>query len=1133
MAGPEPNLRDLFGEALQWRTPGEQSAYLAQACQGDVQLKARLEELLQAHREAGSFLREPSASRAATIDLPTPAEAPGAVIGPYKLLELIGEGGFGVVFLAEQTEPVRRKVALKILKPGMDTRQVVARFEAERQALAIMDHPNIAKVFDGGATASGRPYFVMELVKGVPITDFCDQNQLTPLQRLELFLPVCQAVQHAHQKGIIHRDLKPSNVLVSRHDTTPIVKVIDFGVAKALGQELTDKTLHTGIAQMVGTPHYMSPEQAGMSDLDVDTRSDIYSLGVLLYELLTGTTPFDKERFKSIGYDEMRRIIREEEPARPSTRLSTLGAAATTVSANRGSEPRRLTALVRGELDWIVMKALEKDRNRRYESANAFAADVQRHLAGEAVLAVPPSAGYRVRKFVRRNKRALATMALLGLMLMALVGAVTGSIGWMVREEATRAAQVKHEVDVILTEARELSANGKWLAARAAIERAQVLLAGKGANDEQRQQAEELLKDLRMAERLESIRLQRPAIVGRRFDSAESDSDYATAFRDYGIDVEALAANEAGEQIRPRAIQTELIAALDDWAMVRRGRPAPARFGWEHLLAVAQQAELDSWRNQLRFALARGELETLKELAASPEVDKLRDPTLVHLAGALKQLGAVSDAVILLRHAQRKRSGDLWINHQLGSCLMDLTPPRPDEAIQYYMAAVALRPTSPGARVNLGLALDAKGAQNEAIAAYRDALDLDPHCVEAHGNLGNALAVTGQLDKAIDAIHEALRLEPNSAVSYYSLGKVFNAQRRNDASIAAYETAIRLKQDFAEAHTNLGIGLSAKGLPDEAIDHYREALRHKHYLPQAHLNLGLELEAKGEARAAMDAYRNALRHKPDHPYRDYAEPYYRLAHKLQVNKELGDAEAAYREAIRHDPDYAEAYCNLGLLLQKKDQFTDALEAVRRGHALGLKRPAWPHPSADWVRLLAWQADLDSRLPAVLSGAARAVDADDQVALASFCTGRKQLHANSARLYAEAFSARPELAESLEKAHRYNAACAAALAGCGLGKDADKLDGQQRAELRSQALAWLQADLKTWARLLDQEPGTAKSAVSAAQSLEHWLVDTDFAGVHRPEALGKLSEMERQAWQHLWDDVASLLARARAKTTLKK
>src|SRR5262245_17223146 len=311
MQDASPEMLSIFAGAIERRSLGERAAFLDTACGADVGLRLRIEALLRAHEEAGGFLRDrtEAGDPVATVDQPN-SEGPGTVISSYKLLEQIGEGGFGVVFMAEQTEPVRRKVALKVLKPGMDNRQVVARFEAERQALAIMDHPHIAKVFDGGATPSGRPYFVMELVKGVPITEFCDQNQLTPRRRLELFAAVCRAVQHAHQKGIIHRELKPTHVLVSRHDTTPTVKVIDFGVAKALGQELTDKMLFTGIAQMIGTPLYMSPEQAGMSDLDVDTRSDVYSLGVLLYELLTGTTPFTKERFQRAAYDEIRRIIR-------------------------------------------------------------------------------------------------------------------------------------------------------------------------------------------------------------------------------------------------------------------------------------------------------------------------------------------------------------------------------------------------------------------------------------------------------------------------------------------------------------------------------------------------------------------------------------------------------------------------------------------------------------------------------------------------------------------------------------------------------------------------------------------------------------------------------------------------------
>jgi WD40 repeat protein/serine/threonine protein kinase len=439
MNDPSP-LEAIFFAALEKGSAQERAAYLDEACAGDADLRRRVEKMLAAQAQAGSFLEQPAGSPVVTIDEQPVSEGPGTVIGPYKLLEPIGEGGFGVVFMAEQTQPVRRRVALKVLKPGMDTRQVVARFEAERQALAIMDHSNIARVFDGGATPSGRPYFVMELVKGTPITDFCDQNHLTPRQRLELFLSVCQGVQHAHQKGIIHRDLKPSNVLVSRHDTTPVVKVIDFGVAKALGQELTDKTLFTGVAQMIGTPLYMSPEQAGMSDLDVDTRSDIYALGVLLYELLTGTTPFDKERFQRADYDELRRIIREEEPPRPSTRLSESKDTLAAISAQRQTEPAKLTRLVRGELDWIVMKCLEKDRNRRYETANGLAADVQRYLHDEPVQACPPSAWYRFRKFARRNKAALLTASVVALVV-SLTVAVSTVLIWRANQDLQHALQ--------------------------------------------------------------------------------------------------------------------------------------------------------------------------------------------------------------------------------------------------------------------------------------------------------------------------------------------------------------------------------------------------------------------------------------------------------------------------------------------------------------------------------------------------------------------------------------------------------------------------------------------------------------------------------------------------------------------
>src|SRR3989449_1592792 len=360
----------LFTLAVE-KPAAERAAFLDRECSGDVELRQRVESLLQAHERSGEFLNRPPAEQPAktfviTTSMIAVTEKAGDRIGRYKVLQQIGEGGCGVVYMAEQEEPVRRRVALKVIKLGMDTRSVIARFEAERQALALMDHPNIARVLDAGATDTGRPFFVMELVRGIKITDFCDQNDLSTNQRLELFIQVCQAVQHAHQKGIIHRDLKPSNVLVTSNDGVPLPKVIDFGVAKAINQKLTEKTLFTNFATMIGTPAYMSPEQAEMSGLDIDTRSDIYSLGVLLYELLTGTTPFPEKRLRGVAYSEMQRIILEEEPERPSTRLSTMEREQRSmVAKNRGTDEAALGRGVQDDLDWIVMKCLQKDRNRR------------------------------------------------------------------------------------------------------------------------------------------------------------------------------------------------------------------------------------------------------------------------------------------------------------------------------------------------------------------------------------------------------------------------------------------------------------------------------------------------------------------------------------------------------------------------------------------------------------------------------------------------------------------------------------------------------------------------------------------------------------------------------------------------
>ncbi len=445
------------------KLPHDQRAgYLDRACGTKAELRHDVESLLRANDASGGILRD----REATVAHQPVTEGPGTIIGPYKLMEAIGEGGMGLVFVAEQQYPLRRKVAIKIIKPGMDRREVIARFEAERQALALMEHVNIAKVLDAGATDSGRPYFVMELVKGIPIIDYCDQQQLTADERLKLFVSVCLAVQHAHSKGIIHRDLKPSNILVAPHDGVPVVKVIDFGVAKAIGQQLTEKTIYTRFTQMIGTPLYMSPEQAEFNALDVDIRSDIYSLGVLLYELLTGTTPFDRERFATAAFEEIRRIIKEEEPPTPSTRLSTMGASLSKVSTQRKTEPGKLSALVKGDLDWIVMKALEKERSRRYDTAIALASDVRRFLAEEPVEARPPSALYRFRKLARRNKVAITTA---GLVAAAILVGSAASLWQAVRAtRAERAAVLSAEVAKL----NEVAAQGQKQEADVAKERA-------------------------------------------------------------------------------------------------------------------------------------------------------------------------------------------------------------------------------------------------------------------------------------------------------------------------------------------------------------------------------------------------------------------------------------------------------------------------------------------------------------------------------------------------------------------------------------------------------------------------------------------------------------------------------------
>jgi serine/threonine-protein kinase len=913
MAGNQPDLEAIFFAARQ-KAPQDRAVYLDEACANHPELRQRVEQFLRAQAELGSFLEAPSPALVATLDEQI-SERPGSVIGPYKLMEEIGAGGFGLVFVAEQQHPVRRKVALKVVKPGMDTREVIARFEAERQALALMDHPNIARVLDGGETASGRPYFVMELVKGTPITEYCDREQLPVRARLELFLQVCLAVQHAHQKGIIHRDLKPSNVLVASHDGKPAVRVIDFGVAKAIGQQLTDKTVYTQLAQLLGTPLYMSPEQAGLSSLDIDTRSDIYSLGVLLYELLTGTTPFDKERFKQAGYDEIRRIIREEEPPRPSTRISMLAQAATTISTQRKTDPKRLSQLLRGELDWIVMKCLEKERNRRYETANALAQDVQRFLADEPVQACPPSALYRIRKFSRRHKSGLA-FAGLALCVFVLFGS---GVGWIAGEWTARRTETDRAVTEALDESGKWQQEGRIPEALAAARRADWLANNGGASQALSQRVQARRADLELVADLEEASLQKTAVKNEQFDGQLKDRLYAEAFRNARLDFDALSEEEAAARIRASSVAVELAAALDEWAWTREATPGRANLSNTHLRRVARAADPDGLRDRLRDSLERKDPQALLHLAQSEEVLQLPRLDVLLLGNVLQSTGQFEHAEVLLRKARQQHPEDFWTNHALAWILERAQPPRWDEAICYYTAAIAIRPQSPGAHVNLGGALYKKGRLEQAVTEWREAVRLNKDYAAPHNNLGAALSQNGRSDEAVAEFREAIRINKDYAGAHHGLALELEKQGFWDEAISECRKALGIKRD-ASTHNDLGAILCNRMCNyDTAIAEFNSAIGIKEDYPEAHFNLAIALEKKERRDEAIGEYKRAVQLKPD-----YADAHHNLGLALAAKGLSDDAIREFRKAAEINKDNPKFQYNLGTALYQKGSLDEAI-----------------------------------------------------------------------------------------------------------------------------------------------------------------------------------------------------------------
>jgi serine/threonine protein kinase/tetratricopeptide (TPR) repeat protein len=949
MSGRSEQAKAIFLEAIAKHAPEAWPAFLQQACGPDADLRARVERLLRAQAELGPFQEEPTPTVASTGSGPV-LEAPGMVIGPYKLLEQIGEGGFAVVFMAEQHHPVRRKVALKVLRPGMETRQVIARFEAERQALALMDHPHIACVFDGGETASGRPYFVMELVKGIPIVDYCDENQLTPRERLEIFVQVCQAVQHAHQKGIIHRDLKPSNVLVTLHDGTPVVKVIDFGIAKATGQQLTEKTLFTNFAQLIGTPLYMSPEQATFSGLDVDTRSDIYSLGVLLYELLTGTTPFEKGRLKEVGYDEILRIIREEEPPKPSTRISTLGQAATTLSMHRKSDPRRLTQLLRGELDWIVIKCLEKDRNRRYQTANSLAVDVLSYLHDEPVQACPPSALYRFGKFARRNRAVLTTVSFVALALVAGAGV---SIWLAVR--ATRAEA--------LAQSRMLAESKRREQARAALDANTSLMLGDLLAQQQTlteghkkflQQALEAYKDF-AADTAED--------EASRYGAARAFSNIALISRHLSPSPEALAAHQEAVERYGKLVadfpgtaqyRLDLIRAQGELAVMlsHLGRPDESFAARNQALAVA--------------------LRLVSEFPSVPDYQEAEAECYQDLANMLEGRGrrneaerAVQGAIALLEPLSARHPGPdapRWqrdSKRSLAVCLGIISKLR----VQEGNAAAALEASR--RQIQLLKALVAETADRD------DRLTL----AQSYNGLGNRLKEPGPRE---EAYRDALGLFRQLA--------------------ADFPTVPKYRLDLAICLTNWGVLLTDSKRPREAEPLYQEALRltkrltedypamveYRSFLATVQSNFGSLMLATDRYPEAEAFWNDALAFRKALAADSRATPaqHHSLAVTLRYLGELRQVQKQYRlscdllqEAIAHheialkaaprNPSYRDVYRQtLGLLahsLVKAGDHAAAAAATARFLDIGVDPVNDPYEVACLLSQCASLAEKDAKL----------------------------------------------------------------------------------------------------------------------------------------------------------------------------
>jgi serine/threonine protein kinase/Flp pilus assembly protein TadD len=1152
---------DVSAEALMGQIVDEFLERLGRGEQPEVEEYARLypqlAAILRHMLPAVQVIHSSTATPPQRTPHPATEVEPGSPLGDFRIVGEVGRGGMGIVFEAVQIS-LGRRVALKVLPfaAALDDRQL-QRFKNEAQAAAHLQHPSIVPVYYVGCEG-GVHFYAMQFIEGRTLAEviaelrsgvedrgsrkIADRGSLggeeqatavgaaasTELLGLDprssildprssffrtvahLGVQAAEALEHAHQEGIIHRDIKPANLLM---DTKGHLWITDFGLAR-----LQNETCLTLSGDLVGTLRYMSPEQALGHPAAVDQRTDVYSLGATLYELLSLCPLFDSRDRQQLLHQ-----IAYEEP-RP---------------------PRWLNPGVPVELEVIVLKALDKEATARYGTAGELADDLRRYLEDLPICARRPTRIERARKWARRHLPVVWSAAAALLVTLAVLA---GSVGWVVRDQGERQARSASEIQALVEEAHQFHKEGKVPEALTAARHAEVLLANDGGSWDLRQSVRGLLADLGMVAKLEEIRLLQNSLSNASFDDEAADRAYEESFRDYGIDVENLDLREANKRIKERTIRVELAAALDAWARTRGGLPQQGRKKPEDLQTLAVWADADPhvWMHNLH--------DLVGELAASDKIRTLPPVTLVRLAERLKAMGGLQEATVFLRRAQELHPGDFWINHQLGYYLATLGTPQWDEAVRFYTAAVTLRPDNVRARLNLGKALAGNGRLDEAITVFQKVIDAKPELAEAHSNLGKTLWDLGRQDEAVAALRHALELKHDLAQAHCNLGFVFWKQGRLDEAIGAFDKAIELKPeaaDLARAHFNRGQVLVEQGRLCDAASAFEQSTRAKFDSPDVYYEWGKVLEKIGSLRLAEPVYRRACDLKPDFVEArchlggvlfslgsfDEAIPAFRKVIELQPDNptahqglgktlwwkgRLDEAAAALGLAITLKPDYAEAHCDLGLVLRQQGKFAQALTALKQGHELGSRRQDWLHPSALWVHECARLVELDGREQVIVQGKVQPANAVEGDEYAQLCYWKRHYVA-AARLWADSFAEDPKLAEDLRSGHRYRAALAASLAAAGQGEDAGPLDGKDRAGWRNQAMEWLRADLCFLMKLV--ESPKAEDRLLARERLLSLKYHPALANLRDLAAIRRLPAEEQQPCIDVWLLVEPLLERA--------